>query len=284
MSHQDALIGRLEVHPVLTAHPTEARRRAVTESLRRISAQLDVLDSPQPGAAAQAEAMRRLREEIDLLWRTSALRSRAMQPLDEVRSGMAVFDDTLFRLAPAVYRALDRALQGDASGTVPPRAPAFLRFGSWIGADRDGNPFVTAAVTEQTARIQADHALRALENATTRIGRSLTIDAALTGGPVMESSGPGGGDRRRGAGGRARGRHRPASGAARRAQLARAGRAVPDVPAVRGAAAAGHQDRARTTLACATGPPPSSSPTCDWPSGRWWRWARPGRPSGNCST
>jgi phosphoenolpyruvate carboxylase len=192
VSHQDALIGRLEVHPVLTAHPTEARRRAVTESLRRISAQLDVLDSPQPGAAAQAEAMRRLREEIDLLWRTSALRSRAMQPLDEVRSGMAVFDDTLFRLAPAVYRALDRAILGDASGTVPPRAPAFLRFGSWIGADRDGNPFVTAAVTEQTARIQADHALRALENSTTRIGRSLTIDAALTGGPVMESSGPGG--------------------------------------------------------------------------------------------
>jgi phosphoenolpyruvate carboxylase len=189
--HQDTLIGRLEVHPVLTAHPTEARRRAVTESLRRISVQLDVLDGPQPGAAAQAEAAGRLREEIDLLWRTSALRSRAMQPLDEVRSGMAVFDDTLFRLAPAVYRSLDRAIQGDASGTVPPRAPAFLRFGSWIGADRDGNPFVTAAVTEQTARIQADHALRALENATTRIGRALTIDAALTGGPVMESSGPG---------------------------------------------------------------------------------------------
>jgi phosphoenolpyruvate carboxylase len=191
-SHQDALLGRLEVHPVLTAHPTEARRRAVTESLRRISTQLHVLDSPQPGATAHAEAVRRLREEIDLLWRTSALRSRAMQPLDEVRSGMAVFDDTLFRLAPAVYRALDRAIQGEASGAVPPRAPAFLRFGSWIGADRDGNPFVTAAVTEQAARIQADHALRALENATTRIGRSLTIDAELTAGPAMESSGPAG--------------------------------------------------------------------------------------------
>ena len=119
VGQHDALIGRLEVHPVLTAHPTEARRRAVTESLRRISALLDILDAPQPGAAAQAEAVRRLREEIDLLWRTSALRSRAMQPLDEVRAGMAVFDDTLFRLAPAVYRALDQALQGEASGAVP---------------------------------------------------------------------------------------------------------------------------------------------------------------------
>ena len=177
------LLGRLEVHPVLTAHPTEARRRAVTEALRRIGMQLDAIDDAQPGAAAHAEARRRLREEIDLLWRTSALRSQAMQPLDEVRSGAAVFDETLFRLAPSVYRALDLALQGESSGSVVPQAPAFLRFGSWIGADRDGNPFVTAAVTAQTARIQADHALRALENATTRIGRSLTIDAALLTGP-----------------------------------------------------------------------------------------------------
>jgi phosphoenolpyruvate carboxylase len=188
-----ALIDRLGVPPFLPAHPTEARRRAVTEALRRIGAQLDVVDRPELGAAAQAEALRRLREEIDLLWRTSALRSRAMQPLDEVRSGMAVFDEGLFRLAPSVYRALDRALQGESSGAAPPLAPAFLRFGSWIGADRDGNPFVTAAVTEETARIQADHVLRALENAAIRIGRALTVDAVLTYGATMDASGPGSG-------------------------------------------------------------------------------------------
>ena len=174
-----ALLGRLEVHPVLTAHPTEARRRAVTEALRRIGTQLDNLNDARLGAAAHGEALRRLREEIDLLWRTSALRSQAMQPLDEVRSGIAIFDETLFRLAPSVYRSLDRALQGGSSGAAAPQAPAFLRFGSWIGADRDGNPFVTATVTEQAARIQADHVLRALANAATRIGRSLTIDAVL---------------------------------------------------------------------------------------------------------
>jgi phosphoenolpyruvate carboxylase len=173
------LLARLEVHPVFTAHPTEARRRAVTEALRRIGEQLDALDNAQLGATAHAETLRRLREEVDLLWRTSALRSQAMQPLDEVRSGTAVFDDTLFRLAPSVYRALDTALLGELSGSVPPQAPAFLKFGSWIGGDRDGNPFVTAEVTEQAASIQADHALRALENATTRIARSLTVDAGL---------------------------------------------------------------------------------------------------------
>jgi phosphoenolpyruvate carboxylase len=173
------LLGRLEVRPVLTAHPTEARRRAVTEALRRISGQLDVLDTAGTGASGRAEALRRLREEIDLLWRTSALRGNAMQPLDEVRSGTAIFDETLFRLAPRIYRSLDRALLGEGSGTRPPEAPAFLKFGSWIGADRDGNPAVTAAVTEQAASIQSDHALRALENAATRIGRSLTVDAGL---------------------------------------------------------------------------------------------------------
>jgi phosphoenolpyruvate carboxylase len=191
-AQQAGLIERLEVHPVLTAHPTEARRRAVTEALRRISVQLELMDTPQLGASGYAEAERRLWEEIDLLWRTSALRSQAMQPVDEVRSGAAVFDETLFRLAPSVYRALDQALQPEVSGRAAPLAPAFLRFGSWIGADRDGNPFVTAAVTEQTAAILADHALRALENATMRIGRSLTVDAELVSGPGAFAAGPGG--------------------------------------------------------------------------------------------
>jgi phosphoenolpyruvate carboxylase len=172
------LLADLRVHPVLTAHPTEARRSAVTEALRRVSALLDRLDDERLGATAHAEARRRLREEVDLLWRTSALRVEAMQPLDEVRTGTTAFDQTLFRVAPQLYRSLDRALQGEESGHVPPQAPPFLRYGSWIGADRDGNPFVTAKVTIQTAQIQAEHALRALENAAIRVGRALTVASA----------------------------------------------------------------------------------------------------------
>ena len=90
-----------------------------------------------------------------------------MDPIDEVRSVMAAFDETLFRVVPALYRSMDHAVAGPDSGSVPTSVPAFLRFGSWVGADRDGNPFVTARVTREAATIQADHVLRALERAPT---------------------------------------------------------------------------------------------------------------------
>ncbi len=175
--HLDDLLARLRVHPVLTAHPTEARRRAVATALRRISDLVTALDDDRRGAAEQAETRRRLREEIDLLWRTSQLRANAMTPIDEVRTVMAAFDETIFQVVPRVYRALDEAHRLAEAGPGAPAVPAFLRYGSWVGADRDGNPFVTAAVTRETAVIQADHVLRALENATTRIGRALTVNA-----------------------------------------------------------------------------------------------------------
>ena len=175
-----ALEPDLRVHLVLTAHPTEARRRAVVAALRRISELLFTVNDKQKGATERTEADRALREQIDLLWRTAQLRVKAMDPIDEVRTVMTAFDETLFRVVPAVYRELDRALQGAAAGASPTPVRAFLRFGSWVGADRDGNPFVTAQVTRETATIQADHALRALEAATIRIGRALTLSEATT--------------------------------------------------------------------------------------------------------
>jgi phosphoenolpyruvate carboxylase len=177
--HLGDLLARLRVHPVLTAHPTEARRRAVATALRRISDLVTALDDDRRGAAEQAETRRRLREEIDLLWRTSQLRANAMTPIDEVRTVMAAFDETIFQVVPRVYRALDEARREAGAGPGAPAVHAFLRYGSWVGADRDGNPFVTAQVTRETAVIQADHVLRALENATTRIGRALTVNADM---------------------------------------------------------------------------------------------------------
>ena len=166
----DALVASLEVHPVFTAHPTEARRRAVVTAIRRIGAQLERLDDDAISQTERADANRRLLEEVDVLWRTAQLRIAQVQPLDEVRSFMAVFDETLFRIVPELVREF-----GDIHAERP-----FLRIGSWIGGDRDGNPAVTASVTAETMSIQAEHILLALEAAATRIGRALTVDADTT--------------------------------------------------------------------------------------------------------
>jgi phosphoenolpyruvate carboxylase len=171
----DADLAELRIYPVFTAHPTEARRRAVVAALRRIAGRLAELDDPRRGASERASSRRVLREEVDLLWRTSELRNKPMTPIDEVRTVLTAFDETLFLLVPEVYRAMDHALEGERSGSVPTRVPAYLRFGSWVGADRDGNPNVTAEVTREAAAIGADHALRALEAAATRVGRALTV-------------------------------------------------------------------------------------------------------------
>jgi len=174
------LVTRLEIHPVFTAHPTEARRRAIVTAIRRAGEQLERLDDPRIADSERLESERRLVEEVDSLWRTAQIRTTQIHPLDEVRSFMAVFDETLFRIVPELMRSLDRALTGDATGTRAPRAPRFIRIGSWIGGDRDGNPAVTAAVAAATMEIQAQHILLALEAAAIRIGRALTVDATTT--------------------------------------------------------------------------------------------------------
>jgi phosphoenolpyruvate carboxylase len=175
-----ALLERLELRPVLTAHPTEARRRAVVDALRRISQLVDRLDDPRLSASEEADAHRRLLEEVTILWRTAQLRRQRPTPLDEVRTVMSIFDETLFRLVPELYRELDLALHRDAVGTRPPGFRTYLRWGSWVGGDRDGNPAVTAEVTRAAMAIQVDHVLRGLEAVTRRVARSLSVSAAST--------------------------------------------------------------------------------------------------------
>ncbi len=170
----------LRFHPVFTAHPTEARRRAVSASIRRLSELLTQHDTASEGGAEQHRARRRMLEEVDTLWRTAPLRAQKPSPTDEVRTVMSVFDETLFTTVPHVYRRIDDALRGDDSGASAPVVPAFVRIGSWVGGDRDGNPFVSASVTREAANIASDHVLRGLERAIERIGRGLTLDAEDT--------------------------------------------------------------------------------------------------------
>ena len=191
-----SLVARLSVHPVLTAHPTEARRRTLLVALRRIYEHLDRLDDPRLTPREDAALRRHVREEITLLWQTGHVRSRRPTPLDEVRSAMGFFDTTLFRLVPELYRSVDAALDRLAdvprsasgrasapaaasdsgrSGTRPPLVPAFLRWGSWIGGDRDGNPNVTADVSRNVLRIHSDHVMRGYEHVAERLRQTVSV-------------------------------------------------------------------------------------------------------------
>jgi phosphoenolpyruvate carboxylase len=200
----ESLIGGLSIHPVLTAHPTEARRRTLLVALRRVYTHLDRLDDPRLSPREDREVRRRLREAITLLWQTDDLREVRPSALDEVRSAMVFFDATLFGVAPRVLRALDSALDqlpdlaggprpdsigrgadgaDTRSGTRPARVPAFLRWGTWIGGDRDGNPNVTADVTRATLAIQADHVLRAYEHVAERLLQTVAVSATTAATP-----------------------------------------------------------------------------------------------------
>ena len=220
------MLAGLRVHPVLTAHPTEARRRAVTEALRRIGALLARLNDGRLGASEHAEALRRLRRRSTCSggrprcgcrrcsrWTRSA---RSWPPSTKRCSGVV----------PALYRSLDRALQGPRirrRGRGRARVPAVRQLGR-RGPGRQ--PVRDRAGDRETAEIQADHALRALQNAAARVGGALHgvrpsprwPGRAITGAP-RRAPGP--------------------SGPAGRDHRAFPRRAAPRLSAVRGAAAAG---------------------------------------------
>ncbi len=165
----------LDVLPVLTAHPTEARRRTTLETLWRIGDLLARADDPRASGDAGLETERRLYEEITALWRTEPVRSHRPQPLDEVRATMALFDQTIFRLLPALCRELDRAVLPGTGARPPAFAGVPVRWGTWVGGDRDGNPDVTPEITLRAARIASEHVLLGLEAATRRIARALSV-------------------------------------------------------------------------------------------------------------
>jgi phosphoenolpyruvate carboxylase len=175
-----ARLQSLRFHPVFTAHPTEARRRAVSSSIRRLAVLLEEHDASLRNGADERRAQRRMLEEVDTLWRTAPLRPEKPSPTDEVRAVMAVFDETLYTAVPHVYRRVDDALQGPAAGGRAPVVRPFVRVGSWVGGDRDGNPFVTASITRKAAKIASEHVLLGLERTASRIGRTLTLDATTT--------------------------------------------------------------------------------------------------------
>jgi phosphoenolpyruvate carboxylase len=138
----------LQIELVLTAHPTEVARRRIVQKHNRIARALAARDHPDLTLLEREEQRAALRREIEGAWGTSEVREQRPSPLDEVRSGLIVFEQSLWEAVPRFARALDRALHMSTGRGLPVDA-APLRFGSWIGGDRDGNPHVTPDVTRR---------------------------------------------------------------------------------------------------------------------------------------
>ncbi|MEA2299999.1 MAG: phosphoenolpyruvate carboxylase [Solirubrobacteraceae bacterium] len=176
----EQMLARAEVRLVMTAHPTEARRRTTVEKLSRIFAMLRALDErhPLPG---DVELVRdRLASAVQEVWGTDELRAVTPTVLDEVRTGLVYFTSTLVDVVPTFYRELEAAVGAsfpDADIPVPP----LLSFGSWIGGDRDGNPHVTPAVTAETLELMRTACLRLLQHRLHDLASRVSLSARVTG-------------------------------------------------------------------------------------------------------
>ncbi|MDO9423013.1 MAG: phosphoenolpyruvate carboxylase [Methylobacter sp.] len=156
------LLDELLYLPVMTAHPTEAKRRTVKSALRNVFLTHDTLADKRLKGYSRRELLNRLQCQIQLLCRTDEVRTRKLCVADEIDAGLFYFSLSLFQATTRVYRNFERSIS-DVYGeeaALQIRVPSFLRFGSWIGGDRDGNPNVTPDTTVLALRLQAQTILQ----------------------------------------------------------------------------------------------------------------------------
>ncbi len=175
-----ALLDRAEVRLVLTAHPTESRRRTIIDKLARIFAFLRAIDERSPVPQEIMRTRERIAATVAELWSSDEIRAVSPTVLDEVRAGLVYFGSTLVSVVPQIYRDLESAL-ADSYPDDPIRVPPFIAFGSWMGGDRDGNPNVTPAMTSEALSLMRDTALRFLEDRLTELAGRLSISEWIAG-------------------------------------------------------------------------------------------------------
>ncbi|MGO8913402.1 MAG: phosphoenolpyruvate carboxylase [Bradyrhizobium sp.] len=166
------------VSPVLTAHPTEVRRKSTIDREMEIAALLDRRERVQLTPEELAASDEQLRRAVLTLWQTNLLRRTKLTVLDEVANGLSFYDYTFLHEVPWLHCALeDRLNEGDnaAQGELA----SFLRMGSWIGGDRDGNPFVTAEVMRGTLKMQSSRVMRFYLEELHVLGSELSLAAHL---------------------------------------------------------------------------------------------------------
>jgi phosphoenolpyruvate carboxylase len=178
------LLLKIDIGLTLTAHPTEARRRAVLDKLQAMAAWL--LEQEPAAAASHLNrpltltglAHRELRRTLATLWQTDELRRDTVRVVDEVRNGLYFFERTILRVVPWLHEDLKQALAEFYPGHVF-HLPIFLRYQSWIGGDRDGNPNVTAAITWRTLLRHRQLILRHYVRQASRLQKELTQSGRL---------------------------------------------------------------------------------------------------------
>ncbi|QHT45712.1 phosphoenolpyruvate carboxylase [Halobacillus sp. ACCC02827] len=174
---QDVL-HHLSLELIITAHPTEATKRTVLEIQKRIATILQKLDHPQLTQRERESLQESLQNEVTVLWQTDELRERKPTVMDEVRNGLYYFDETLFDVLPEIHQELEARLEEqypDEEWSVP----NFLRFGSWIGGDRDGNPNVTPDITWETLQKQRTLVLKKYRNVLIELMKRFSQSSAL---------------------------------------------------------------------------------------------------------
>lgn len=178
------LIGHAQVAPVLTAHPTEVRRHSILHEQMQLARLLRERDLSPQTPQEQAESAEELRRIVLTLWQTRLLRPTKLSVLDEVANSLETHERTFLGEVPRLYAQLEDRLRADLKQARAPQAdelalPNFLHVASWIGGDRDGNPFVTAQVLDAALRMQAECVLRHHLAELNELGLELSVSALL---------------------------------------------------------------------------------------------------------
>jgi phosphoenolpyruvate carboxylase len=169
---------RALVSPVLTAHPTEVRRKSTLTRELEIAELLDKRDRAVDPAELSANE-EQLRRAILILWRTNLLRQTKLKVIDEVSNALSFYDYTFFQELPRLYGAIEDQLEAISGQSRAKPIGSFLRIGSWIGGDRDGNPFVTADVLAEAIRLQSARAISYYLDELHELGAELSLASNL---------------------------------------------------------------------------------------------------------
>lgn len=178
------LLDEMVYMPVFTAHPTESKRRTLMEILRRIFLLDEKLTNDPLTPFDEERTRKEIKKQVQLLWSTDEVRAIKPTVRDEIKNGLYYFNVSLFDAVPRTYRNMENAIRRVYSDEIAAGSeftvPGLVKFGSWIGGDRDGNPFVTAETTEMAIQLQKRTVIRRYLDDVTKLSYVLTQSASLS--------------------------------------------------------------------------------------------------------